>query len=60
MIGQEFADVDTCRRNVTDLAIDLHYELGVVKFDRNQMANRGLRKWFWFGLGRVFSWAGLV
>jgi hypothetical protein len=36
MIGQEFADVDTCRRTVKDMAIALHYELRVVKSDRSR------------------------
>jgi hypothetical protein len=33
VIGQEFADVDTCRRAVKDMAIALHYELRAVKSD---------------------------
>jgi hypothetical protein len=36
VIGQEFADVDTCRRTVKDMAIALHYELRVVKSDRSR------------------------
>ena len=36
VIGQEFADVDTCRRAVKDMAIALHYELRVVKSDRSR------------------------
>jgi len=36
VIGQEFADVDTCRRAIKDMAIALHYELRVVKSDRSR------------------------
>jgi hypothetical protein len=36
MIGQEFADVDTCRRTIKDMAIAFHYELRVVKSDRSR------------------------
>ncbi|CAO2199536.1 unnamed protein product [Urochloa humidicola] len=36
VIGQEFPDVDTCRRAVKDMAIALHFELRVVKSDRSR------------------------
>ncbi|GAA0152058.1 hypothetical protein LIER_10634 [Lithospermum erythrorhizon] len=35
-IGQEFPDVDTCLRTLKDIAIAQHFELRVVKSDRNR------------------------
>ncbi|XP_051139505.1 uncharacterized protein LOC127257179 [Andrographis paniculata] len=35
-IGQEFPDVDTCRRTLKDIAIALHFELRIVKSDRSR------------------------
>ena len=36
VISQEFADVETCRRAIKDMAIALHYELRVAKSDRSR------------------------
>ncbi|KAL0351351.1 UNVERIFIED_CONTAM: hypothetical protein Scaly_1523800 [Sesamum calycinum] len=35
-IGQEFPDVDTCRRTLKDIAIALHFEIRIVKSDRSR------------------------
>ncbi|XP_073294676.1 uncharacterized protein [Primulina huaijiensis] len=35
-IGQEFADVDTCRKTLKDIAIALHFEIRIVKSDRSR------------------------
>jgi hypothetical protein len=35
-IGQEFADVETCRRTLKDIAIGLHFDLRIVKSDRSR------------------------
>ncbi|GMY14097.1 MuDR family transposase isoform 1 [Fagus crenata] len=36
VIGQEFADVETCRRTLKDIAIGLHFDLRIVKSDRSR------------------------
>ncbi|KAK9290227.1 hypothetical protein L1049_008394 [Liquidambar formosana] len=36
VIGQEFADVETCRRALKDIAIALHFDLRIVKSDRSR------------------------
>jgi hypothetical protein len=36
IIGQEFSNVDTCRRVIKDMAIALHFQLRVVKSDRSR------------------------
>ncbi|CAL9757996.1 unnamed protein product [Musa acuminata subsp. burmannicoides] len=36
VIGQEFPDVETCRRTLKDIAIALHFELRIVKSDRSR------------------------
>lgn len=36
MIGQEFPDVETCRRALKDIAIALHFDLRIVKSDRSR------------------------
>ncbi|KAB1223950.1 hypothetical protein CJ030_MR2G026937 [Morella rubra] len=36
VIGQEFADVETCRRTLKDIAIALHFDLRIVKSDRSR------------------------
>ncbi|XP_072962790.1 uncharacterized protein [Typha angustifolia] len=36
VIGQEFSDVETCRRTLKDIAIALHFELRIVKSDRSR------------------------
>lgn len=35
-IGQEFPDVETCRRALKDIAIALHFDLRIVKSDRSR------------------------
>ncbi|GFP81416.1 hypothetical protein PHJA_000284900 [Phtheirospermum japonicum] len=35
-IGQEFPDVDTCRRTLKDIAIASHFEIRIVKSDRSR------------------------
>ncbi|KAH7571404.1 hypothetical protein JRO89_XS04G0043800 [Xanthoceras sorbifolium] len=35
-IGQEFPDVETCRRTLKDIAISLHFDLRIVKSDRSR------------------------
>ncbi|KAK6129638.1 hypothetical protein DH2020_036615 [Rehmannia glutinosa] len=35
-IGQEFPDVDTCRRTLKDIAIAMHFEIRIVKSDRSR------------------------
>lgn len=35
-VGQEFPDVDTCRRTLKDVAIALHFEIRIVKSDRSR------------------------
>ncbi|KAI6684437.1 hypothetical protein NL676_030350 [Syzygium grande] len=35
-IGQEFPDVETCRRTLKDTAIALHFDLRIVKSDRSR------------------------
>lgn len=35
-IGQEFPDVETCRRTLKDIAIALHFDLRIVKSDRSR------------------------
>ncbi|KAG9446180.1 hypothetical protein H6P81_012308 [Aristolochia fimbriata] len=35
-IGQEFPDVDTCRRTLKEIAIALHFDLRIVKSDRSR------------------------
>ncbi|XP_073144110.1 uncharacterized protein [Henckelia pumila] len=35
-IGQEFVDVDTCRKTLKDIAIALHFEIRIVKSDRSR------------------------
>ncbi|KAL1542940.1 hypothetical protein AAHA92_19969 [Salvia divinorum] len=35
-VGQEFLDVDTCRRTLKDIAIALHFEIRIVKSDRSR------------------------
>ncbi|KAG5044452.1 uncharacterized protein LOC114407770 [Glycine soja] len=36
VIGQEFADVETCRRTLKDIAIAMHFDLRIVKSDRSR------------------------
>ncbi|KAL5711470.1 hypothetical protein ACHQM5_021922 [Ranunculus cassubicifolius] len=36
VIGQEFSDVETCRRNLKEIAIALHFDLRIVKSDRSR------------------------
>ncbi|XP_047091561.1 uncharacterized protein LOC124703389 [Lolium rigidum] len=36
VIGQEFSNVETCRRAIKDMAIALHFQLRVVKSDRSR------------------------
>ncbi|KAK9145978.1 hypothetical protein Sjap_005881 [Stephania japonica] len=36
VIGQEFADVETCRRTLKEFAIALHFDLRIVKSDRSR------------------------
>ncbi|OVA14655.1 zinc finger protein [Macleaya cordata] len=36
VIGQEFPDVETCRRNLKEIAIALHFDLRIVKSDRSR------------------------
>ncbi|CAH9083793.1 unnamed protein product [Cuscuta epithymum] len=36
MIGQEFPDVNTCRRALKDIAIASHFEMRIVKSDRSR------------------------
>ncbi|KAG6432065.1 hypothetical protein SASPL_103638 [Salvia splendens] len=36
VVGQEFPDVDTCRRTLKDIAIALHFEIRIVKSDRSR------------------------
>lgn len=36
VIGQEFPDVDSCRRALKEIAIALHFELRIVKSDRSR------------------------
>ncbi|KAI3874095.1 hypothetical protein MKW98_013756 [Papaver atlanticum] len=36
VIGQEFTDVETCRRSLKDIAIALHFDLRIVKSDRSR------------------------
>ncbi|GFY96854.1 hypothetical protein Acr_11g0011600 [Actinidia rufa] len=36
VIGQEFLDVETCRRTLKDIAIALHFDLRIVKSDRSR------------------------
>ncbi|KAF5208312.1 Mudr family transposase [Thalictrum thalictroides] len=36
VIGQEFADVETCRRMLKEIAIALHFDLRIVKSDRSR------------------------
>lgn len=36
VIGQEFPDVETCRRALKDIAIALHFDLRIVKSDRSR------------------------
>ncbi|KAG6507063.1 uncharacterized protein LOC121980764 [Zingiber officinale] len=40
VIGQEFPDVETCRRTLKDIAIALHFELRIVKSDRSRFIAR--------------------
>ncbi|KAJ6799223.1 uncharacterized protein M6B38_333555 [Iris pallida] len=35
-IGQEFPDVETCRRSLKDIAIAMHFDLRIVKSDRSR------------------------
>lgn len=35
-IGQEFPDVETCRRTMKDIAIAMHFDLRIVKSDRSR------------------------
>ncbi|KAL5214969.1 hypothetical protein ABZP36_004121 [Zizania latifolia] len=44
VIGQEFADVHTCRRAIKDMAIAMHFELRVVKSDRSQFIAKCARE----------------
>ncbi|CAA0827786.1 Unknown protein [Striga hermonthica] len=39
-IGQEFPDVDTCRRTLKDIAIASHFEIRIVKSDRSRFIAR--------------------
>ncbi|KAF5731562.1 hypothetical protein HS088_TW18G00242 [Tripterygium wilfordii] len=36
VIGQEFPDVESCRRTLKDIAIALHFDLRIVKSDRSR------------------------
>lgn len=36
IIGQEFPDVETCRRTLKEIAIALHFDLRIVKSDRSR------------------------
>eukprot|EP00268_Persea_americana_P055235 TRINITY_DN6404_c0_g1_i2.p1 TRINITY_DN6404_c0_g1~~TRINITY_DN6404_c0_g1_i2.p1 ORF type:complete len:600 (+),score=101.53 TRINITY_DN6404_c0_g1_i2:539-2338(+) len=36
VVGQEFPDVETCRRTLKDTAIALHFDLRIVKSDRSR------------------------
>ncbi|CAI0374193.1 unnamed protein product [Linum tenue] len=36
VIGQQFADVETCRRTLKDIAIAMHFDLRIVKSDRSR------------------------
>ncbi|KAF7817740.1 putative transcription factor WRKY family [Senna tora] len=36
VIGQEFPDVETCRRTMKDVAIAMHFDLRIVKSDRSR------------------------
>ncbi|KAF8392043.1 hypothetical protein HHK36_022383 [Tetracentron sinense] len=36
VIGQEFPDVETCRRTLKEIAIALHFDLRIVKSDRSR------------------------
>lgn len=36
VVGQEFPDVETCRRALKDIAIALHFDLRIVKSDRSR------------------------
>ncbi|KAL5061236.1 hypothetical protein RYX36_032840 [Vicia faba] len=36
VIGQEFPDVETCRRSLKDIAIAMHFDLRIVKSDRSR------------------------
>ncbi|KAK8947375.1 hypothetical protein KSP39_PZI006519 [Platanthera zijinensis] len=36
VVGQEFANVETCRRTLKDVAIALHFDLRIVKSDRSR------------------------
>ncbi|KAJ1413815.1 Zinc finger, PMZ-type [Sesbania bispinosa] len=36
VIGQEFPDVETCRRALKDIAIAMHFDLRIVKSDRSR------------------------
>ncbi|KAK1283703.1 hypothetical protein QJS10_CPB21g00117 [Acorus calamus] len=36
IVGQEFADVETCRRVLKEIAIALHFDLRIVKSDRSR------------------------
>ncbi|CAM8892115.1 unnamed protein product [Rhodiola kirilowii] len=36
VIGQEFPDVDTCRKTLKDIAIAMHFDLRIVKSDRSR------------------------
>ncbi|KAG4928974.1 hypothetical protein JHK85_055460 [Glycine max] len=36
VIGQEFPDVETCRRTMKDIAIAMHFDLRIVKSDRSR------------------------
>ncbi|KAE8733671.1 putative Short-chain dehydrogenase-reductase B [Hibiscus syriacus] len=36
VIGQEFPDVETCRRTLKDISIALHFDLRIVKSDRSR------------------------
>ncbi|XP_047332693.1 uncharacterized protein LOC124936254 [Impatiens glandulifera] len=40
VIGQEFPDVETCRRTLKDIAIALHFDLRIVKSDRSRFIAR--------------------
>ncbi|KMZ56049.1 Mutator-like transposase-like protein [Zostera marina] len=35
-VGQEFPDVETCRRTLKEIAISLHFDLRIVKSDRSR------------------------
>ncbi|KAG0447865.1 hypothetical protein HPP92_028134 [Vanilla planifolia] len=40
VVGQEFPDVETCRRTLKDIAIALHFDLRIVKSDRSRFIAR--------------------